>query len=81
MILQREITMNKQAIINKIAEELQLFDQPLLQEALDYVEYLREKYFGDQLTEEDLQDIELARKEIREGNYVTLEELERKVRH
>ncbi|MBI5789471.1 MAG: hypothetical protein HZA78_11535 [Candidatus Schekmanbacteria bacterium] len=59
--------MNKQAIINKIDQELQVLDQTLLQEALDY-------------TEEDLQDIELARKEIQEGNYITLEELERKAK-
>jgi hypothetical protein len=73
--------MSKQAIIDKIAQELKLFNKPVLQEALDYIEYLREKYFADQLTEEELKEIELSRKEIQDGKYVTLEELEQRVRH
>ncbi len=69
--------MSKQAIIDNIVQELKLFNKPVLQEALDYIEYLREKYFTDQLTEEELKEIELARKEIQQGKYVTLDELER----
>lgn len=68
--------MNKQAIIKKIRQDLEIFNESVLQETLDYVEFLKDKYFGDKLTQEDIEDIELSRQEIKEGKYTTLEELE-----
>ena len=66
------IIMNKQTIIKKISQDLEIFNESILQEALDYVEFLKDKYFGDKLTAEDIEDIELSRQEIKDGKYTTL---------
>ncbi len=72
--------MNKQTIIKKISQDLEIFNESILQETLDYVEFLKDKYFGDKLTQEDIEDIELSRQEIKDGKYTTLEALEQKVK-
>lgn len=66
---------------NQVKDEVfKLLQQLSDEDVLDILDYLNNRLDPDTLTEEELAEVEEARKEIARGDYVTLEQINARLR-